>query len=374
MRRRFLQGHTAAMESIKVWLRRYLGDPQVVGMLLVLVALTLIIFFLGRQLAPVFAAIIIAYLLGGLVRRLRGLGVPHLPAVIIMFTGFMALLLLTMFWLVPLFIRQLTQLVQQLPAILSEAQGLLLRLPEQFPGLIMEQQVTQLVSSLGTELMSSGQQLLAYSVSSVVVAITIIVYLLLVPLMVFFLVRDQDRILDWLAGFLPRDRQLTDTVLAEINDQIGNYVRGKVWEILIIGSVTYATFTFLGVQYTLLLAVATGLSVLIPFVGVAVVTVPVAAVAYFQFGISADFYYVLIAYGVIQLIDGNLLAPLLFSEVVNLHPIAIIVAILVFGGLWGFWGVFFAIPLATVVNAILRAWPRPDIFAVPSEPAEREQV
>jgi putative permease len=374
MRRRVLQEHTAAMESIKVWLRRYLGDPQVVGMLLVLVALALIIFFLGRQLAPVFAAVIIAYLLAGLVRRLRRLGVPHLPAVIIVFTGFMALLLLTMFWLVPLFIRQLTQLVQQLPAILSEAQALLLRLPEQFPGLIVEQQVTQLVSSLGTELMSSGQQLLAYSVSSVFLAITVIIYLLLVPLMVFFMVRDQDRILDWLAGFLPRDRQLTDTVLAEINDQIGNYVQGKVWEILIIGSVTYATFTFLGVQYALLLAVATGLSVLIPFVGVAVVTVPVAAVAYFQFGISADFYYVLIAYGIIQLIDGNLLAPLLFSEVVNLHPIAIIVAILVFGGLWGFWGVFFAIPLATVVNAILRAWPRPDIFAVQTAPAEREQV
>ncbi len=352
------------METIRNWLQRYLGDPQVVGMLLVLVALTLIVFLLGRQLAPVFASIIIAYLLGGVVRRLRWYGMPHLPAVILVFVAFMAVLLLTMFWLVPLFIRQLTQLVQQLPAILSDAQGLLLRLPEQFPGVIREQQVTQLVSSLGTELVSSGQRLLAYSVSSVFLAITVIVYLILVPLMVFFMVRDQQRILDWLAGFLPRDRQLTDIVLAEINIQIGNYVRGKVWEILIVGSVTYATFTLLGVQYALLLAVATGLSVLIPFVGVAVVTLPVTVVAYFQFGISAEFYYVLIAYGVIQLLDGNLLSPLLFSEVVNLHPIAIIVAILVFGGLWGFWGVFFAIPLATVVNAILRAWPRPELLAV----------
>ncbi|MCC5861063.1 MAG: AI-2E family transporter [Gammaproteobacteria bacterium] len=351
------------MDTIRNWLRRYLGDPQVVGMLLVLIALTLIIILLGRQLAPAFAALIIAYLLSGLVRRLRSIGLPHLAAVIIVFLVFMTALVLTMFWLVPLFFRQLAQLVQQMPAILSDAQALLLRLPEQFPGVIMEQQVTQLVSSIGTEIMSSGQRVLAYSVSSVFVAITIIVYLILVPLMVFFMIRDQERILAWLAGFLPRDRQLTDTVLAEINDQIGNYVRGKVWEILIVGSVTYATFTFLGVQYTLLLAVATGLSVLIPFVGVAVVTLPVAAVAYFQFGISAEFYYVLIAYGVIQLLDGNLLAPLLFSEVVNLHPIAIVVAILVFGGLWGFWGVFFAIPLATVVNAILRAWPRPEVFA-----------
>ena len=87
------------------------------------------------------------------------------------------------------------------------------------------------------------------------------------------------------------------------------------------------------------------------------VTLPVAIVAFFQFGGGWDFGSIIIAYGIIQAVDGNLLVPLLFSEVVNLHPIAIIVAVLIFGGLWGFWGVFFAIPLATVVNAVLRAWP-----------------
>ena len=66
----------------------------------------------------------------------------------------------------------------------------------------------------------------------------------------------------------------------------------------------------------------------------------------------------IIAYAVIQALDGNLLVPLLFSEVVNLHPVAIILAILFFGGLWGFWGIFFAIPLATFVKAVLNAWPR----------------
>ena len=68
----------------------------------------------------------------------------------------------------------------------------------------------------------------------------------------------------------------------------------------------------------------------------------------------------MIAYLVIQALDGNVLVPLLFSEVVDLHPIAIIVAVLVFGGIWGFWGVFFAIPLATVVQSVLKAWPRRD--------------
>jgi len=107
-----------------------------------------------------------------------------------------------------------------------------------------------------------------------------------------------------------------------------------------------------------LLATLVGLSVVIPYIGAAAVTVPIAAIAFFQWGWSADFWYILVAYGVIQALDGNVLVPLLFSEVVNLHPVAIIIAVLVFGGVWGFWGVFFAIPLATLVQAVLRAWPR----------------
>ena len=89
------------------------------------------------------------------------------------------------------------------------------------------------------------------------------------------------------------------------------------------------------------------------------VTVPIAVAAYSQFGLVGDqFLWTMLAYGIIQALDGNLLVPLLFSDVVNLHPIAIIISILIFGGLWGFWGVFFAIPLATLVHSLLNAWPR----------------
>ena len=105
------------------------------------------------------------------------------------------------------------------------------------------------------------------------------------------------------------------------------------------------------------MAVIVGLSVLIPYIGAVAVTVPVVLLAYFQWGFGPDFAYLLIAYSIIQAIDGTVVVPLLFSEVVNLHPVAIIVAILIFGGLWGFWGVFFAIPLATLVQAVLKGWP-----------------
>jgi putative permease len=91
-----------------------------------------------------------------------------------------------------------------------------------------------------------------------------------------------------------------------------------------------------------------------------VVTIPVLMVGFFQWGWGAVFMWLAIVYGVILFIDGYLLVPVLFSEAVNLHPLAIILAVLVFGGLWGFWGVFFAIPLATLIKAIYNAWPRSD--------------
>lgn len=146
-------------------------------------------------------------------------------------------------------------------------------------------------------------------------------------------------------------------IWSEMNLQFANYVRGKVIEIILVGGVSYAAFAFLGLNYAALLALLVGLSVIIPYIGATLVTIPVVAVAFFQWGIGPSFYWVLGAYGVIQLLDGNVLVPLLFSEAVNLHPVAIIVAVLFFGGIWGVWGVFFAIPLATLVSAIVSAWP-----------------
>ncbi|MCB1802066.1 MAG: AI-2E family transporter, partial [Gammaproteobacteria bacterium] len=167
----------------------------------------------------------------------------------------------------------------------------------------------------------------------------------------------KDIILRWFFRFMPGERGLADVVWLEVDKQIANYVRGKFWEIIIVWAATLMAFTYFELQYAMLLSVLVGLSVVIPYVGATVVTFPVVMVAWFQWGWGPDFLWVTVAYLVIQALDGNVLVPLLFGEVVSLHPIAIIVAILVFGGLWGFWGVFFAIPLATLVNAVLRAWP-----------------
>lgn len=346
------------MDAILAWLRRQLANPQIVALALIVAVLVLSIWLFGQMLAPLLASLVIAYLLNGIAARMRARGVPHMVAVMLVFLLFLAILLICVFWLLPLLTRQMGQLFQQVPLMVGEVQKALLQLPERYPAIVSERQIREVFAGFNSELIYFGQRLLSFSVSSLMTLITLLVYLVLLPILVFFLLKDKDLLIGWGAGFLPKDRHLTHEVWIEVDKQIGNYVQGKLVEILIVGLVAWIAFRFLGLQYAVLLAAITGLSVVIPYVGATVVTLPVALVAYFQFGLAPQFYYVLLAYGVIQFLDGNLLVPVLFSEVVDLHPVAIIAAILFFGGLWGFWGVFFAIPLATVIQAILRAWPR----------------
>jgi putative permease len=345
------------MESIRGWFERHLADPQVMGLAVVLLAVFFVIYLTGEMLAPVIASVIIAYLLEGLVAVFQRNGLPRLVAVSLVFLAFTAFMVFVTFALLPLLSRQATQLFQLLPDMLTSGQDALMRLPQLYPQLFSEAQIRDLIDSIRIEALSYGQHVVSMSVSSVVSVITIAVYVILMPLLVFFFLKDKSRIVNWFVRFLPQDRRLLSQVWVEVDRQIGNYVRGKFIEILITWVVTYLTFAVMGMQFAMLLGVLVGLSVLIPYIGAAAVTLPVAILAYFQWGVTPDFWWLLLAYGIIQALDGNVLVPLLFSEVVDLHPVAIIVAVLIFGGVWGFWGVFFAIPLATLVQAVLKAWP-----------------
>jgi putative permease len=346
------------MRLITDWFKRNFSDPQIVFLTLVLLAGFAIVLTMGNMLAPVLASAVIAYLLEGLVVTLEDRGVPRLLAAILVFIAFLLFLTAVLFGLLPMLSRQVTQLVQNLPSMIGEGQRVLMTLPERYPEILSPQQAQEILDAVHREIAGFGQDVVSVSVSSVVGVLTIIVYLVLMPMLVFFFLKDKDKILGWFSSFMSGERGLANRVWFEVDKQIANYVRGKFWEIVIVWAATYLTFSLFGLQYAMLLAVLVGLSVVIPYVGATVVTIPVVMVAWFQWGWGPDFVWVTIAYLVIQALDGNLLVPLLFGEVVSLHPVAIIVAILVFGGLWGFWGVFFAIPLATLVNAILRAWPK----------------
>ncbi len=356
------------MHVIRSWLKSHFDNPQVVILTVLLLLGFGVVYFFGRMLVPLFMSLIIAYLLDGMIKPLVRRNVPRIVAVVGVFLLFMLFLLFAIFWLVPLLIRQVTQLVQQLPAMIEAAQQLLLQLPEQYPRLISEDQVQELIAGIRNEGTRLAQHILSLSMASVMGLITLLVYLFIVPFLVFFFLKDKEKILSWFGVRLPTDRWLAMRVWEEVNVQIANYVRGKSWEIIIIWACASLVLTLFQLQYSMLLGFIVGISVLIPYIGAAVATIPIAMVAYFQWGFGSEFVWVLVAYAIIQTVDGNILAPLLLSEVVNIHPVAVIAAILVFGGLWGFWGVFFAIPLATLIQAVLRAWP-----SLQKNPAPRVQ-
>jgi len=339
------------------WVDRYFSDEEALFLFIILIASLAVVVFLGAPLAPVFASLILAFLMQGLVTWLQKRGVPHLPSVVLVFLFFIGFVAAFLLFVMPIAWRQLVNLFNELPRMVGQVQSLLLLLPEKYPNLVSADQIRQLIGVAATELSRLGQWVVTFSLNSLTGIAALVIYLVLVPILVFFFLKDADSMLSSFSAFLPEKRQMMTRIWHEMDVQIANYVRGKAIEILIVGGVTWITFVLLGINYAALLALMVGLSVLIPYIGAALVTLPIALIAFFQWGWGSEFMWLMIAYAVIQALDGNVLVPLLFSEAVNLHPVSIIVSVLIFGSLWGFWGLFFAIPLATLVKAIFNAWP-----------------
>lgn len=342
---------------LKDWMDRNFSDPEAVILLISIAVISLLVIYSGRILAPVFSSIVIAYLLQGVVLKLQDWRVPHVLAVSLVSLLACGVVLVILVWLLPLAWQESVTFVNELPNMLQRLQVFLMQLPDHYGDYITANQVAHLIVSVKKEVAGVGRMVLSSSLSSIPGLIELIVYAILVPFMVFFFLKDSHEILAWLSRFQPRQSRLVHQVRDEVNRQIANYIRGKFLELLIVFVVNAVIFRVVGLHYSIILAFLSGVSVLIPYVGVLIVTIPIVMVAYLQFGVAPTFVYLMIAYGIVMLLDGNILVPLLFSETMSIHPLAIIVAVIFFGGIWGFWGVFFAIPLATVVKAFLDVWP-----------------
>ena len=345
-------------QSIQEWFRRYFSNQQVIILILLLAAGFILVYFFIGILMPVFAALIIAYVLDGVVKRLEDLPMGRLPAVLIVFSLFMAFLLAMLMVFLPLLYWEVAQLAQELPSMIMDLRGQIQVLSQRYPDVMSPGRIRQVQEIISSELTSIGEYLIQMSVSSVRSIITILIYVVLVPFVTFFLLKDKDMILSRLKGALPENSGLAVQVGKEANRQFSNYVRGKIWEILIEWGLTYIAFILLGLKYALLLSFFVGLSVLVPYIGVILAALPAILVGLVQWGIGAQIAYLLGIFIVIQTITSNIINPLLFSEMVNIHPVAIIVALLVFGELWGVWGLVFAIPLATLIQTVINAWIR----------------
>ena len=343
-------------ELVSNWYKNKFSDPNSVTLLLIVIALAASLYFFGPYILPVLVALVIAYLLEWPVSKIELVIKNRVLATSFIILLFSGVLLAMTLGLIPVLWQQLSNLLQEAPAMLEKGKEFLLHLPDQYPTLISIEQVKGLVATTENKILEAGQVILSFSLTSLKDIVAWLIYLILVPLLVFFMLKDKTVLTKSMSVLVPKDRRLIKQVWLEMDHQIMNYIRGKVLEILIIGTITFVSFWVLDLRYAALLGALVGFSVLIPFVGAALVTIPVAAVAMFQFGLDTQFWTILIVYGIIQALDGNVLVPLLFSEAVDLNTVFIIVAVLFFGGLWGFWGVFFAIPMASLVKALFNAW------------------
>ena len=343
----------------KDWYESHLTDPNQVALALIILSITLITYILLSTVAPILVAIILAYMLEGVVGRINASSnAKRESIVLVVYISFIVIAIVTLFSLIPIMLEQLTLLIKALPSMLERGKGLVLDFTSQNNNFISEEQLNVLFSTINSEISMAGGSIISYSLASAGSILEVMVYMLIVPILIFFLLYDKKEIHTWFKKFFPEKLDLSKKAYAELDLKIGNYIRCKFIEIIIVWFASTLFFAIFGLNYSLLLGFLCGLSVIIPYVGAIAVTIPIFFIAYFQWGITSYFWYIVIIHVLIQVLDGNVVVPVLFSDAVNLHPLAILISILFFGTIWGIWGVFFAIPLAVLLNTLLNIWPR----------------
>jgi putative permease len=336
--------------------RIFSNEETIVFSLIILLTLIIFSLFIG-VLTPFIISVIVAYLLVGLQKKIETYNVSENLATILAFSIFIIIGAAMFIWLIPLLYVQLQSFVLDIPRLFNEFLNFVSTIPAAFPDLLDSDQISVFFQAVSSELSSITQNIVKSSISGIQSTITVLLYIILFPILVYFFLFDRKNIIEGCLKIIPGDRAMLSQVWSEMDVQLSNYVRGKVLEIFIVGIAAAVLFASFGLNYGALLAVLVGLSVLIPYVGAFSITIPIVIIGILQFGLGSQFYLLIGLYLLLQFLDGNLLVPIIFSEAVKLHPIVIILAVFLFGTMFGFWGVFFSIPLATFIKAVWNAWP-----------------
>jgi|TARA_B100001059_G_scaffold235262_1_gene280318 putative permease len=345
------------LEELNSLLKKVFSNEETLVFALLLTGSFLALFFLGNILTPFLISLIFAYLLIGMQSRMEQYGMNTLASLIFTYCFFLLVGVAMIVWLGPMVYQQLQSLILEIPKWVNSSMIFVQDIPQKYPDLISSDQITTFLQSLSGQVTSISQDFLKASIAGIQNTVTVAINLILLPILVFFFLFDREAIISGFLAILPKDRDMLKNVWVEMDDQLSNYARGKAIEIVIVGVAAAIIFMFFGLQYIALLSVLVGFSVLIPFLGAFIVTIPVVAIGLLQFGLTFDFWLLLGAYIILQILDGYLLVPILFSDAVKLHPVIIMLAVFVFGSMFGFWGVFFAIPIATLIKAIWNSWP-----------------
>lgn len=345
------------LDELNKLLKKIFSNEETIVFSLAILLFFVVIAYFGSILTPFLISVVVAYLLVGLQKKIQSYNVSQNASLIITFSIFIISGATLVVWLVPLLYIQLQAFILDVPNLFNNFLDFMSDLPAKFPELVSSEQIAIFFQAVSEEISVIAQNIVKSSISGIQSTITILLYIILFPILVFFFLFDRKNIIDGMLKVIPGKREMFSNVWTEMDIQLSNYVRGKTIEIFIVGIIAAIIFSSLGLKYSALLSVLVGLSVIIPYVGAFLVTIPVVIVGLLQFGLGTQFYLLVGLYLLLQALDGNLLVPLIFSETVKLHPVVIILAVFIFGSMFGFWGVFFSIPIATFIKAVWNAWP-----------------
>lgn len=345
------------LDQINSFLKKIFSNEETIVFSFVILCAFLMMTFFGSVLTPFLISIVVAYLLVGVQKKIESFNISSKWALVITFAIFIVTGAAMLLWLLPILYTQLQAFVLDVPELFNNFLEFVSTLPAKFPELVTSEQITVFFQAVSSELSSITQNIVKSSIAGIQSTITILLYIILFPILVFFFLFDRKNIMDGLSKLVPGNREMFSNIWTEMDMQLSNYVRGKTTEIFVVGLCAAIIFSLVGLKYSALLSVLVGLSVVIPYVGAFLVTVPIVIVGLLQFGLTSEFYILITLYLLLQILDGNLLVPIIFSDAVKLHPVAIILAVFIFGSMFGFWGVFFAIPMATFIKAVWNAWP-----------------
>lgn len=313
-----------------------------------------VLWLLGGTLLPFLLGAAIAYFLDPLADRIEQLGVNRLvAATVIAVTGVLVLLAVLVF-AVPALIWQVQALVTALPEYIADLSALLAR---RYPELFGEgSRVLRNLSGFETMLRDSGLTVLNQVLIGSLQVLSFLVVLFVTPVVAFYLLLDWDRMMARANAWLPREHAVTIRRLArEIDAVLAGFVRGQISVCVILGGFYAAALWAVGLQYGILVGLVAGLISFVPYIGSTTGLVLSVGIALFQFW--DDKVWIVVTAGIFffgQFVEGNILAPNLIGKSVSLHPVWLILALAVFGTLFGFAGLLVAVPVAAALGVIGR--------------------
>ena len=314
--------------------------------------------FLWSVFLPFFLAIFIAYLLYPIVKKIHSCKIPKGLAVLIIYIIFIGGIIFGIYRIYPLFVRQLTELKDQLPVFIDTYKDWIYQMYESTA--FLPEVVHDKMDTLFQQIETSVGNVVSKVVASVTKIFDIIVIVTVIPVLVFYFLKDTERIKRWFKKWIPvKYHQRAHDILYSIDKSLGNYIRGQLLVAFFVSVATFISYYFiLHLKYALVLAIIMGFTNFIPYFGPIIGALPALAIA---FTVSPKLaLFVLITVLVIQLIESNLLSPYIVGKSIHIHPIAIIFALIVGGNIGGVIGMLLAVPLLTISNEIVKQVIRKD--------------